>query len=126
MEFAAFFALLLFTKKFPFLKFRKRYSPNEYHKVSVNELNSDEKLKKLLAENKELLLLNQVPLDKIRFTFQPTFTYDIDNNVINPNYIILLPTKDGNYFKYDNENKISPILFDNTRQPIEINKPKMK
>jgi hypothetical protein len=112
MEFAAFFALLLFTKKFPFVKFRKRYSPNEYHKVSVNELNSDEKLKKLLAENKELLLLNQVPLDKIRFTFQPTFTYDVDNNVINPKYEIFIPLRED-----------GSGLFDKRVPVIEVNKP---
>jgi hypothetical protein len=56
--------------------------------------------------------LNQVPLDKIRFVFNPCFTYDADKNIVNPKYEIFIPLrKDGSG------------LFDNKAPVIEFNKP---
>jgi hypothetical protein len=68
--------------------------------------------KVLVNTNKQLLLDNNVPINKIRFVFQPTFTYDIDNNTINPKYDVLLPINGNNG------------LFANDHPVIEINKPK--
>jgi hypothetical protein len=112
------------SSEFGLNRYIKKLNIKNEKKWQKEQILFEKKYETLLEKNKKLLLANQINLDKIRFINHPTFNYNIDNNVINPNYIILLPTKDGNYFKYDNENKISPILFDNTRQPIEINKPK--
>lgn len=45
----------------------------------------------LVAENKKLLLDNQVPIGKIRFVFSPMFDYDVDKNIINPVYDVMIP-----------------------------------
>ncbi len=112
MDFTGLLAFLLFSRKFPFVKFRKRYLPNEYHKVSINKIIPDDNFKKLLAENKELLLINQVPLDKIRFTSIPRFIYDIDKDIVNPVYDIFVPLRED-----------GSGLFDKRVPVIEINKP---
>jgi len=67
--------------------------------------------KVLIAENRKLLSENQVPINKIRFVFQPVFQYDIDKNEINPEYVIMLPVNENQLF-----NKKAPV--------IEIKKPK--
>jgi hypothetical protein len=100
---------------FPFVKFEKRYSPNEYKKVISNDKDTQfyKDFMKLIKKNRDLLISNQVPLNKIRFTIQPCFIYDIDNDVVNPTYEMFLPLrKDGSG------------LFDNNAPVIELNKPK--
>ena len=61
--------------------------------------------KELLESCKKVLTDNKVPLNKIRFVLEPSFTYDIDKNIINPPYKRLV----SNCNKY-------PV--------IEVNKPK--
>jgi hypothetical protein len=104
----------IFTSKFPFLKFKKRDTPYEYVLIFTQNLTIlNEKEKVLIRKNKELLSLNQIPLNKIRFIFKPTFTYDVDHNIINPHYETFMPLrKDGSGF------------FDDNAPVIEINKPK--
>ena len=57
--------------------------------MGSNIITSDQE--KLIAKNRKLLLDNQVPINKIRFVFSPTFTYDVDKNIINPKYDVMLP-----------------------------------
>jgi len=103
----------IFTSKFPFLKFKKRDTPYEYVRVPTNSTILTEREKVLIRKNKELLSLNQIPLNKIRFVFKSTFTYDVDNNIINPHYETFLPLrKDGSG------------VVDSNAPIIEINKPK--
>ena len=73
-----------------------------------DEMKQDFKL--LIKKNRDLLSLNGVNLNKIRFVFTPNFLYDIDADIIDPNYMILMPeTKRKKTNKY-------PI--------VEINRPK--
>ncbi len=96
-----------FVEKFNFFKGKIVY---QKHSLGTDVINA--KQKELITKNRNLLSDNRVPLNKIRFVFQPTFTYDIDNDVINPKYDILLPVR-GDDGLYD---KNSPV--------IEIGKPK--
>lgn len=60
--------------------------------------------KELIKSCKRVLTNNKVPLNKIRFVLESSFTYDVDNNLINPTYKKLVP--------------------DNNKYPvIEVNKP---
>jgi hypothetical protein len=102
----------IFISEFPFIKFKKRFSPNEYMRVPSMPLNLNLKDKTLITRNRHLLSLNQIPLNKIRFVFQPAFSYDIDKDVINPQYETFIPLrKDGSG------------LFDNKAPVIEFGKP---
>ena len=47
--------------------------------------------KNLIKKNQNLLTDHGVPINKIRFVFHPTFTYDVDKNVINPVYHAFFP-----------------------------------
>lgn len=106
-------ATLIFREKIILLVKSTRYSPNEYQRVKRGSTKLSNELRILVARNQELLLLNQIPLAKIRFVFQPNFTYDVDKNVINPPYEMFLPLrKDGSG------------LFDKDAPVIELGKPK--
>lgn len=50
----------------------------------------------LIKKNQNLLLDHGVPINKVRFVFQPQFTYDIDKNVINPVYQAFFPLNGNN------------------------------
>lgn len=94
-----------------FAKFKKRHSPNEYLRVKTG-FEIDDKFKALMKKNRDLLLLNQIPINKVRFTAVPSFTYDIDDDVVNPRHEFFAPLrKDGSG------------LFDNTAPIIEFSKP---
>ena len=93
------------------VKFFKNKIVYEKHIVGNDDKYNDDQ-KTLINKNKQLLLDNQVSINKIRFVFSPNFTYDINNNIINPNYEMLIPIN-ANNGKFS---KNSPI--------IEINKPK--
>jgi hypothetical protein len=91
-----FLPIPIFIPVFPYVKFRKRYSPNEYLRVKHRDASKDEKYAALVKRNRELLSSNGVPLNKIRFVPQPCFQYDIDKDVINPSYELFVPLrKDG-------------------------------
>jgi hypothetical protein len=95
------------------VKLKKRYSPNEYQRIKMGSFKLTEEQRILVARNQEVLLLNQIPLAKIRFVFLPFFTYDVDKNEINPCYETFIPLrKDGSG------------LFDKNAPIIEIDKPK--
>jgi hypothetical protein len=96
--------MLKLISKFPFLKVEK----SGYERIVMNDHENTEKQMKLIKSVKETLSLNQIPTHKIRFIFVPSFLYDIDNDKINPVFVIMMPKKLGN-------KKKKPI--------IEINKP---
>lgn len=55
------------------------------------------KKKKQIKAAKKLLSLHQIPLNKIRFVFDHTFTYDVINDIVNPRYVKLIPKKKTKY-----------------------------
>lgn len=91
----------VFSLHYPYVKiekfklFKKKIVYKPYNMGGDSMIN-DEMLRELVKKNKTLLLNNQVPISKIRFVFQPTFTYDIDKDVVNPKYLIMLPTDEKN------------------------------
>jgi hypothetical protein len=61
----------------------------EKYSMGIIALTPSEKI--LIKKNQNLLSDHGVPIGKIRFVFQPTFTYDVDKNIINPIYHAFLP-----------------------------------
>ena len=59
--------------------------------VNAEELTPEQKIK--IKEAKDLLNFHGIPLNKVRFAFDRTFTYDVDANVVNPKYTVLRPRK---------------------------------
>lgn len=90
---------------FGFLK-QKRYQSNKYQSVNVGGDNSDD-FRELIKKNRNLLSDNGVNLNKIRFIFQPTFTYDIDRDCVNPQYSVYLPLRNDDSGLFD---KHAPLL----------------
>jgi hypothetical protein len=86
-------------------------SKTVYHKHTVGTEVIDKKMRDIIHYNRNLLLDNRVSINKIRFVFQPVFTYDVDKDVINPKYEIMLP------FDYKTGQ------FRNNEPIIEIKKP---
>lgn len=103
----------IFIPIFPYVKFKKRYSPNEYRRINVGDGQFGDDFKELLKKNKDLLFKNNINLNKIRFVFTPAFTYDIEKNVINPKYTVIIPLRTDGSGLYD---KDAPL--------IELKKPK--
>jgi len=87
--------------------------PIEYHKCEMGMEVKSEKVKQHLKKNKDLLSLNGINLNKIRFVNLPTFNYDVENNVVNPKFTMMIPLR-----------KNGSKLFDNKSPVIEIDKPK--
>lgn len=102
---------LFFHGKFYGILKSNRRIPNEYIKVKVI-VDLGEKEGLAMKRNKEILLDNQIPLNKICFVIKPIFSYDIDKNKINPEYEMMLPLRTDN-----------SGLFDRNAPIIEISKP---
>lgn len=81
--------MIRFTNKFPFIGFKKKISLTKH---TVDDIPDNIK-QNLIATSKEQLIENRIPLRKIRFVFEKSFMYDVDNNIINPPYKIINPTK---------------------------------
>ena len=79
--------MLKFISKFPFFKIEK----SGYIKVTVNNKKLTDHQKEMIKFITGILSINQIPINKIRFVFTPTFLYDIDNNSINPIFQIMIP-----------------------------------
>ena len=62
-----------------------------YEKYTLGTIEITAIQKNLIKKNQNLLLEHGVPIGKIRFVFHPTFTYDVDKNVINPVYHAFFP-----------------------------------
>jgi len=104
----------IFVSKFPFVRFEKIDVFKHkivYAKQRMSKTELTEKQRELIKYNRNLLLDNQISLNKIRFVFSPNFIYDKDNDVICPEYTIMLPLRETNG------------SFDNNSPIIEINKP---
>ncbi len=87
-------------------------TPNEYKRVVKIPVMIGERERVLIKHSRDILSFHQVPLEKIRFVFTPSFTYDIDKNMVNPEYEMMLPLrKDGSG------------LFNPKEPVIEIGKP---
>lgn len=82
-----------------------------YQKQTVGGHKQGLKEKKLIKENQNFLREHGVPINKVRFVFQPCFEYDVDKNIINPVYQVMLPTDKNTG------------LFINDEPLIEIGKP---
>jgi hypothetical protein len=82
-----------------------------YEKYTFGAVKLTDHQKSLVKLNRGLLLDNQVPINKVRFVFSPTFTYDVDKDVINPKYDAMLPLNG------------STGLFKKKAPIIEIGKP---
>lgn len=85
--------MLRFISKFPFIE---RYEPitmkDYYEPIHVNAKiipNDGEKLLMQLCKHK--LFENNIPLTKIYFVKEKSFTYDVDNHVINPTFTTIIP-----------------------------------
>jgi hypothetical protein len=89
--------MIKLTEKFPFIKIVTIPKIVGYESVIVNEKQLSDEEKKQLKEAKEILSLHQIPLNKVRFTFDIKFTYDVTNNIVNPRYVKLIPKKKTKY-----------------------------
>ena len=66
----------------------------EYHPPMVMHIHHVPNTTQYLYKNcKDILSENQIPLRKIRFVYEKSFIYDIDNNIINPKYKTIIPVK---------------------------------
>jgi len=83
--------MLKFISKFPFLKIEKA----GYERIVMNDGERTDHQKEMIKHVKEILSVNQIPTNKIRFVFVPVFLYDIDNDEINPVFTILMPKNLG-------------------------------
>jgi len=94
-------------KDFNFFKGRTVY---EKHTAGRNK--TTKKQEELIRINRNLLLEHRVPVNKIKFVFQPNFEYDVDKNEVCPVYQMMLPINGNNG------------LFAKGEPIIEIGKPK--
>ena len=62
-----------------------------YEKYTLGTTDITAMHKNLIKKNQNLLSDHGVPIGKVRFVFHPTFTYDVDKNVINPVYHAFFP-----------------------------------
>ena len=86
--------MIQFTRNFPYIRFYKKLTSEDYHDAQVTDnVSNDEEMVKI---SKNQLIDNKIPLTKIRFVSESSFTYDVDNDAINPIYKIILPKKQRN------------------------------
>jgi len=86
--------MLKLISKYPFIKICKLpLKPEDYITIVMNgdKLTAEQKAQIRIA--RELLLYHRIPLNKIRFVFSRTFTYDVDTDVVNPEYIVKQPKR---------------------------------
>jgi hypothetical protein len=84
--------MIVFKSKFPFFRFVKKVE-GKYISIDVNKKGYSSKEKELIKFCKNRLMNNGIPINKIHFVFDDMFTYDVDNNVVNPPYRKLVPLK---------------------------------
>jgi hypothetical protein len=87
--------MIKFTRKFPFIRFYKPLTAEDYHDISIvtghtNVVPDNQTMIKL---SKDQLIENRISLTKIRFVSEASFIYDVDNDIINPTYKVMLPKK---------------------------------
>jgi len=77
-----------------------------YRKIFVNSENKSKKEIELIKKCKNILIENNVKLNKIRFITNKKFSYDIKNNNINPKYIKIVDNKNEIVYLNKPENLI--------------------
>ena len=85
--------MLQIIRKFPFFKIVEVQTPPNFDTVIVNGEELTEVEKKQIKNAKELFTRNEIPINKVRFVFNFTFTYDVDKDIVNPKYTVLVPRK---------------------------------
>lgn len=75
-----------------FFEFVKGNGDIEYASIAVGNDFSDG-FEELVKKNRNLLSDHGINLNKIRFVYVPVFSYDTDKNIINPNFVVMLPSK---------------------------------
>lgn len=83
--------MIKFISKFPYFKIEK----SGYERIVMNDHERTDHQKEMIKFVKGILSVNQIPTNKIRFVFTPSFLYDIDNDKINPVFTIMMPKKFG-------------------------------
>lgn len=82
--------MIKFTTKFPFIKFIKQLTAEDYYEAVTLDSNVVSEHNYILVKKcRDLLLENRIPLQKIRLVTDTTIIYDVDKNVINPTYNML-------------------------------------
>jgi hypothetical protein len=85
--------MLQLIHKFPFFKIVEVQTPPNFDTVIINGEELTEVEKKQIKNAKDLFTRNEIPINKVRFVFDHTFTYDVDKDVVNPKYTVLVPRK---------------------------------
>ena len=73
------------------LKLFKKDEPVRYDTFYQNANLMSKEQKEQLKSCKRILIDNGIPLSKLKFVFDKSFSYDVDNNAINPTYKQLVP-----------------------------------
>ena len=85
--------MLQLIRKFPFFKHVEVQTPPNFDTIIVNGEELTEIEKKQIKAARDLFTRNEIPLNKVRFIFDFTFTYDVDKDIVNPKYTVLVPRK---------------------------------
>jgi hypothetical protein len=85
--------MLEFTSKFPYITYRRILKPEDFITITMNSEELSLEQKNEIKAAKELLTFQGIPLNKVRFVFERTFTYDVDADIVNPKYTVLQPKK---------------------------------
>jgi hypothetical protein len=88
--------MIKFITKFPFIKFVKQLTADDYHDVLIitGHTNVVPENQTMIKISKDQLIENRIPLSKIRFVSEASFIYDVDNDIINPTYKVMMPKKE--------------------------------
>lgn len=89
--------MIRLVNKFPFITFRKKpLTGEDYTTITLHNNPIEEIDATLLKICKNQLLSNGISIHKIRFVNETSFIYDVDNNVINPQYKVMMPNNSKN------------------------------
>lgn len=72
-------------------KLFKKDEPIKYNSLYQNANPMSKEQKELLKSCRRILTDNKIAINKIKFVFDSSFVYDVDNNIINPTYKQLVP-----------------------------------
>lgn len=76
--------MIKFISKFPYISIVK----GSYETIVMNDNELTQKQRELINFIDGILSVDSIPTNKIRYVFNHSFLYDIDNNKINPVYQI--------------------------------------
>ena len=101
--------MLVFVKKFPFIRFEKKPVRYEYRLVNGKPMTDDDI--SLIKRTKRNLSNYNINLNKIRIVIEDVFLYDIDTNTINPQYAELISDSNNNTIFLNKPESIIRIKF---------------